>query len=185
MWNVRPDPYLLIFLCLAGLACAPAFAAPDPNWTVKSTMNDCSGSAQQQTAGCESYATDFYEHLDYDQASASSADIQAVRAGFDADYYYFEFDFVDPWSIAESTGHHSLSSSSSPAFPGVSRVLSTVCPRFAHGLQRFARVLQKFCVTFFSDNLSGARGRGRGVVFLSQVRHALSGQDGTSSLFSL
>ena len=90
----------------AGFAAFSAFAAPDPNWIVQSSMNDCSGPLQQQTAGCESYATDLYEHILYPSSSARTADIEVVRAGFDADYYYFEYDFVNPWSPVQSTGHN-------------------------------------------------------------------------------
>jgi len=90
----------------ASLAALSAFAVPDPNWTVQSTMNDCSGPSQQQTAGCESYATDVYEHIQYPSAGARTADIEVVRAGFDADYYYIEFDFVNPWSPVHSNGHN-------------------------------------------------------------------------------
>ncbi len=92
--------------CIASLAATRALAAPDPNWTVRSLMNDCSGPGQQGTASCESYATDFYEHIAYPSSGARTADIAAVRAGFDADYYYFEYDFVDPWSPVQSTGHN-------------------------------------------------------------------------------
>ena len=91
---------------LASLTGFAAFAAPDPNWTIQSTMSDCSGPTQQQTAGCESYATDLYEHLLYPSSSARTADIEAVHAGFDADYYYFQYDFVNPWSPVVSNGHN-------------------------------------------------------------------------------
>ncbi len=92
--------------CIASLVATRALAAPDPNWTAQSTMSDCSGPGQQGTASCESYATDFYEHIAYASSGARTADIAAVRAGFDADYYYFEYDFVDPWSPVQSTGHN-------------------------------------------------------------------------------
>ncbi len=90
----------------ASLSALTAFAAPDPNWAVQTTLTDCSGPSQQQTAGCESYATDFFEHILYPSSSARTADIEIVRAGFDADYYYFEYDFISPWSPVLSTGHN-------------------------------------------------------------------------------
>ena len=96
----------LILGCIASLAATRTLAAPDPNWSVQFTQSDCSGPAQQGTAGCESYATDLYEHIAYPTSSARTADIAFVRAGFDADYYYFEFDFVNPWSPVQSTGHN-------------------------------------------------------------------------------
>ena len=96
----------LILGCIASLAATRTLAAPDPNWTVRFTENDCSGPAQQGSPGCESYATDLYEHINYSTASAPTADIAFVRAGFDTDYYYFEYDFVNPWSSAQSTGHN-------------------------------------------------------------------------------
>ena len=82
-------------------------AAPDPFWVVQVTQNDCFGSSQQQTGGCESYATDLYEHLDYSVTppGAATADIEVVRAGFDDDYYYVEFDYVTAWDKDVSTGH--------------------------------------------------------------------------------
>ncbi len=99
-----PIPLLLGFcVCLTALT---SFAAPDPNWTVQSTLNDCSGPSQQQTAGCESYAADLFEHIQYPSPTARTADIDVVRAGFDTDYYYFEYDFITPWSSGQSTGHN-------------------------------------------------------------------------------
>ena len=68
--------------CVVGLLATYAFAAPDPNWAVQFTMNDCSGPGQQGTAGCESYATDYYEHIAYPSSSSRTADIAAVTAGF-------------------------------------------------------------------------------------------------------
>ena len=92
--------------CIASFAATRTLAAPDPNWTAQSMMNDCFDPGQQGTVGCESYATDFYEHISYPSATARTADIAAVRAGFDTDYYYFEFDFVNPWSPVQSGGHN-------------------------------------------------------------------------------
>ncbi len=96
----------LILGLFASLTTPTSFAAPDPGWTVQSTLSDCSGPSQQQTPGCESYATDLFEHIQYPLASARTADIEVVRAGFDADYYYIEYDFVNPWSAPLSSGHN-------------------------------------------------------------------------------
>ena len=100
--------YLACFIlgCVVSLAATRTLAAPDPNWSVQFTMSDCSGPAQQGTGACESYATDFYEHIAYPGDSARTADIAVVRAGSDTDYYYFEFDFVNPWSPVQSVGHN-------------------------------------------------------------------------------
>ncbi len=67
-----------------------ARAAPDPNWTANTTQNDCSGPSAQATPACESYANDFYEHIDYGSANPASADIQVISTGYDADYFYVE-----------------------------------------------------------------------------------------------
>ncbi len=106
--HVFVHKYLACFIlgCIASLTATRTLAAPDPNWSVQFTMSDCSGPAQQGTASCESYATDLYEHITYPSSSARTADIAVVRAGFDADYYYFEYDFVNPWSPVQSTGHN-------------------------------------------------------------------------------
>ncbi|OUS28097.1 hypothetical protein A9Q98_08135 [Thalassotalea sp. 42_200_T64] len=75
------------------LATTSAWAAPDQNWTVQDTTNDCSGSVQQGTASCQDYATDLYENIDYSSNGALSSDIQTLRTGYDKKYFYFEVDF--------------------------------------------------------------------------------------------
>jgi len=76
------------------------------NWPVNVIRLDCSGSGDQGTAGCSDYSIDLYEDLDYSVApEAATADIQAVRTGFDSEYFYIEYDFVDDWNVSYSTGH--------------------------------------------------------------------------------
>lgn len=87
------------------LTVSPAHAAPDPNWITLFTKTDCAGAAQQQTAACESYATDLYEHIDYSFTNPGTADVQVLNSGIDSDYYYTEFDFVSDYDPAISTGH--------------------------------------------------------------------------------
>ena len=96
----------LLGLLLCVEAGGLAWAAPDPNWSVQFTLTDCSGAAQQNTPACDDYATDLYEHLDYsDVPSARTADLRALHTGYDADYYYFEADFVGNWSQSRSPSH--------------------------------------------------------------------------------
>ena len=93
---------LLVALALPG---AQARAAPDPNWTVGTTRNDCSGPSDQGTPTCNDYASDLYESIDYAFPNPGTADIQTIRTGLDADYFYIEWDFRTPWNKNASTGH--------------------------------------------------------------------------------
>ena len=96
---------LLALLAALALPAAHARAAPDPNWTAVTTQNDCSGPSDQGTPACASYATDLYENIDYGFSNPGTADIQTIRTGFDADYFYVEWDFRTPWNKNASTGH--------------------------------------------------------------------------------
>ncbi|WP_160173499.1 DUF11 domain-containing protein [Thalassotalea sp. ND16A] len=108
--------FLLCFL----LAASIAWAAPNPDFgkevpgevadnLVQTTLEDCHGAAQQGstsgTSPCQDYNSDLYESIDYDAGKAESADIKTLKTGYDNVYYYFEVDFVNPWSVANSTGH--------------------------------------------------------------------------------
>jgi hypothetical protein len=76
-----------VCLVLTWLTTAAAYAAPDPNWTVDVTVADCSGPSQQGDPACDDYASDLYEQIDYRASAPGTADIQAVRTGYDADYF--------------------------------------------------------------------------------------------------
>ena len=105
MTHLRHTLGPLAFLAALALPAAQARAAPDPSWIANSIQTDCSGPSDQATPACESYASDRYEHIDYSFPAPGTADIDTISTGFDADYFYVEWDFRTPWNKNNSTGH--------------------------------------------------------------------------------
>ncbi len=84
------------------------YGAPDPAWSVQSEQADCYGPAEQGSAGCDDYANDIYETIDYvnpPSEYAATSDIQYVRGGFDADYFYVEYEFMGDYDPDASPTH--------------------------------------------------------------------------------
>ncbi|MFC1799373.1 hypothetical protein ACFL2Z_00465 [Candidatus Eisenbacteria bacterium] len=102
----------LLALGLWLLALAPvtsiAYGAPDTAWSVQSGQADCYGPAEQGIAGCDDYASDVYEAIDYVNPPAeyaATSDIVYVRGGFDTGYFYIEYEFMGDYDTDASPGH--------------------------------------------------------------------------------
>lgn len=99
-----PGLSLLVSASLAGIT----YAVPDPSWSLQSEQADCYGPAEQGTAGCDDYDGDTYEAIDYvnppSQFTATS-DIEHIRGGFDAGYFYVEYDFMADYDPDASPAH--------------------------------------------------------------------------------
>ncbi len=80
---------------------------PDSNWSIKSTVTDCSGTASYNVAesndGCQSYSTDIYENWDSRGNGAGDTDIATFSVGSDDEFFYFQYDLRQDWNY-DATG---------------------------------------------------------------------------------
>jgi hypothetical protein len=86
---------------------------PDSNWSIQSTVTDCSGTTSYTVAesnnGCQSYNTDIYENWDSQGNGAGDTDIATFSVGSDAEFFYFQQDLRSNWnydSTGESKAYH-------------------------------------------------------------------------------
>ncbi|MDJ0898735.1 MAG: hypothetical protein QNJ55_07980 [Xenococcus sp. MO_188.B8] len=102
---------------IAALGCSfnslAQVTTPDSDWTIKSTVTDCSATTSYTVAessdSCQSYSADIYENWDLAVAGSGDTDIAAFSVGFDNDFFYFQQDLREDWNYdltGESKTYH-------------------------------------------------------------------------------
>ena len=73
---------------------------PDSNWSINSTMTDCSGTSSygSPSTSCQSYQDDLYENWNSQDGGHGDTDIQTLSVGADSDYLYWEIDLRQNWT---------------------------------------------------------------------------------------
>ncbi len=103
--------------CLTIVGCSLSSVAqvvnPNSNWSIESTVTDCSGTTSYTTAessdGCQSYSSDLYENWDEQLNGAGDTDIATFSVGSDDEFFYFQQDLRENWnydSTGESRAYH-------------------------------------------------------------------------------
>ncbi|MEM9273375.1 MAG: hypothetical protein AAGA80_10505 [Cyanobacteria bacterium P01_F01_bin.143] len=97
--------------CLAVLSLSANSLAqlttPDSNWSIKSTVTDCSSSTSYMVAessdSCQSYDSDIYENWDATVNGSGDTDIASFSVGSDDEFFYFQHDLREDWNY-DATG---------------------------------------------------------------------------------
>jgi hypothetical protein len=73
---------------------------PDSNWSVTSTVTDCSGNSSygMSETTCQNYHGDLYENWNPSDSGHGDTDIKTYSVGADNEYFYFEIDLRENWT---------------------------------------------------------------------------------------